>query len=194
VKFFIAMVCLLVAGGSAVFVHGSADTADVSTTRRIAVASDAVTDDVAPLLDGYDVAAAVGFVTAIRGQEIAAYVSAVEAAEAEAAWVAELARQAAAARVQAQAAHPAGRAVTPSSGACGGATNGADRFIGRESGGSSNVYNQQGSGAWGCYQIMPGTWASSCSDLGAHGSAGAGAQAACASRLPLSAWSASGPT
>lgn len=73
-------------------------------------------------------------------------------------------------------------------GTCGGATNGADAYIGRESGGNPDVWNTGGSGAWGCYQIMPGTWAGSCSDLGAHGSADAAAQAACASRLPLSAW------
>jgi hypothetical protein len=75
-------------------------------------------------------------------------------------------------------------------GACGGASNGADRFIGRESGGNPNARNS--SGAWGCYQIMPGTWSSSCSDLGQHGSASTEAQAACASRLPSSSWSASG--
>jgi soluble lytic murein transglycosylase-like protein len=75
-------------------------------------------------------------------------------------------------------------------GACGGASNGADRFIGEESGGNPNARNA--SGAWGCYQIMPGTWASSCSDLGAHGSASTQAQAACASRLPSSSWAASG--
>jgi soluble lytic murein transglycosylase-like protein len=75
-------------------------------------------------------------------------------------------------------------------GACGGATNGADRFIGAESGGNPNARNS--SGAWGCYQIMPGTWRSSCSDLGAHGSASTEAQAACASRLPSSSWTASG--
>lgn len=79
-------------------------------------------------------------------------------------------------------------------GACGGATNGADAFINRESKGNPTIYNTQGSGAWGCYQIMPGTWASSCSDLGQHGSASASVQAACASRLPLSAWASSGPT
>src|SRR5262245_44003221 len=49
------------------------------------------------------------------------------------------------------------------SGACGGATNGADRFIGAESGGNPNARNS--SGAYGCYQIMPGTWRSSCGDL-----------------------------
>jgi hypothetical protein len=75
-------------------------------------------------------------------------------------------------------------------GACGGAANGADRFIGAESGGNPNARNA--SGAWGCYQIMPGTWASSCSDLGQHGSASTQAQAACASRLPSSSWAASG--
>jgi hypothetical protein len=75
-------------------------------------------------------------------------------------------------------------------GACGGATNGADRFIGAESGGNPNARNS--SGAWGCYQIMPGTWRSSCSDLGQHGSAGTDAQAQCASRLPSSSWAATG--
>ena len=75
-------------------------------------------------------------------------------------------------------------------GSCGGATNGADRFIGAESGGNPNARNP--SGAWGCYQIMPGTWSSSCSDLGTHGSASTDAQAQCASRLPSSSWSATG--
>jgi soluble lytic murein transglycosylase-like protein len=76
------------------------------------------------------------------------------------------------------------------SGACGGATNGADRFIGAESGGNPNARNS--SGAWGCYQIMPGTWRGSCSDLGQHGSASTEAQAQCASRLPSSSWAATG--
>jgi len=72
---------------------------------------------------------------------------------------------------------------------CGGATNGADRFIARESGGDPNVWNTAGSGAWGCWQILPSTWADAgCDELGAHGSAGVAAQAACASRLPLGAW------
>lgn len=75
-------------------------------------------------------------------------------------------------------------------GACGGATNGADAYIGRESGGNPNARNA--SGAWGCYQIMPGTWSGSCSDLGQYGSASTSAQAACASRLPSSSWAASG--
>jgi hypothetical protein len=75
-------------------------------------------------------------------------------------------------------------------GSCGGATNGADRFIGAESGGNPNARNP--SGAWGCYQIMPGTWRGSCSDLGQHGSASTDAQAQCASRLPSSSWAASG--
>lgn len=75
-------------------------------------------------------------------------------------------------------------------GSCGGATNGADRFIGAESGGNPNARNS--SGAWGCYQIMPRTWSSSCSDLGSHGSAGTSEQAQCASRLPSSSWAATG--
>ena len=88
---------------------------------------------------------------------------------------------------------PTGRGGSSGSsvgGACGGATNGADAYIGRESGGNPNARNA--SGAWGCYQIMPGTWSSSCSDLGQYGSASTSAQAACASRLPSSAWAASG--
>lgn len=74
-------------------------------------------------------------------------------------------------------------------GVCGGATNGADRYIGRESGGNPNVYNSQGSGAWGCYQLMPEHFrpGGSCSDM-SYGSATPAQQAQCASRLPLSAW------
>lgn len=88
-------------------------------------------------------------------------------------------------------ARPAAQAPTGAvSGACGGATNGADRFIGAESGGNPNARNS--SGAWGCYQIVPGTWQRSCSDLGQHGSASAQAQAQCASRLPSSSWAATG--
>lgn len=74
-----------------------------------------------------------------------------------------------------------------STGACGGATNGADQYIGRESGGDPSAVNQ-GSGAYGCYQIMPSTWASSCSDLGPQSGSSASTQAQCASRLPSSAW------
>lgn len=74
--------------------------------------------------------------------------------------------------------HPAG-----GTGECGGATNGADRFIQRESGGNPYVVNSS-SGAFGCYQIMPYVWDANCRDLG-HDPQG---QAACASRLPLSAW------
>lgn len=91
---------------------------------------------------------------------------------------------------------PVAAAVVPSSlprlgsgsggGGCGGATNGADQFIARESGGNPQVFNP--SGAYGCYQIMPGTWASSCSDLDSYGNASPAVQAECASRLPLSAW------
>jgi len=73
-------------------------------------------------------------------------------------------------------------------GACGGATNGADQFITRESGGNPAISNAGGSGAYGCYQIMPATWASSCSDLGAEVGSSVAIQAECASRLPLSAW------
>jgi hypothetical protein len=71
-------------------------------------------------------------------------------------------------------------------GPCGGATNGADAYIGRESGGDPNARNA--SGAYGCYQIMPGTWSASCSDLGQQSGSSASTQAQCASRLPQSAW------
>jgi hypothetical protein len=144
------------------------------------------------------------YIQAVQLQEIVAFVESVIAeenaravAEAQAAADRAAAAQAAASR---QVTRSAPAPATSSgggggvSGACGGATNGADGFIARESGGNPNVYNAQGSGAWGCYQIMPQTWAGSCSDLGSHGSASVEAQAACASRLPLSSWSASGPT
>jgi hypothetical protein len=74
-------------------------------------------------------------------------------------------------------------------GACGGATNGADVFISRESGGDPGVYNAGGSGAWGCYQLMPEHFATggACSDM-VYGAASPAQQAECASRLPLSAW------
>jgi hypothetical protein len=83
---------------------------------------------------------------------------------------------------------PSGGGSGGSTGVCGGATNGADQFIARESQGNPGIFNTGGSGAYGCYQIMGGTWASSCSDLGAEVGSSAATQAACASRLPLSAW------
>jgi hypothetical protein len=90
---------------------------------------------------------------------------------------------------------PAPRYSTPPTnsggGGCGGATNGADQYIGRETKGSSDPVNQanlQGSGAWGCYQITPSTWAASCGDLGSEIGSSGSTQAACASRLPISAW------
>src|SRR5262245_48831981 len=131
------------------------------------------------------------YVFAVQMDEVATYVQAVRqeeetrAMQAVAAYVSSVRQQQSQARVVAP------QQVTRSSGAtgsCGGATNGADRYIQRESGGNPGIYNTGGSGAWGCYQIMPGTWSSSCRDLGVYGQADAATQAACASRLPLSAW------
>jgi Transglycosylase-like domain len=121
------------------------------------------------------------FFDAVHAQDVDRFFQAVAAAEAE---------KAAAAKSKSAARTGRGGGGGNVGGSCGGATNGADAYIGRESGGNPNARNA--SGAWGCYQIMPGTWASSCSDLGQHGSASTEAQAACASRLPSSAWAASG--
>jgi soluble lytic murein transglycosylase-like protein len=128
------------------------------------------------------------WVEAFQAHQAELFYQAAAAAEAERA-----AEAAAAANAKKKAAAPTGRGGGGGGsvgGACGGATNGADRFIGAESGGNPNARNS--SGAWGCYQIMPGTWQSSCSDLGAHGSASTDAQAQCASRLPSSSWAATG--
>jgi hypothetical protein len=79
----------------------------------------------------------------------------------------------------------------PSSGATVGGACGGSRFdyvIDEESGGNPNARNA--SGAWGCYQIMPATWAGAGCE-GAHGSASVAQQAACADRLSASAWAAS---
>jgi Transglycosylase-like domain len=126
------------------------------------------------------------WVEAFQAHQVELFLQAAAAAEAE--------QAAAAANAKKKPAAPTGRGGggggTSVGGACGGATNGADAYIGRESGGNPNARNA--SGAWGCYQIMPGTWSSSCSDLGSYGSASTSAQAACASRLPSSAWAASG--
>src|SRR5437762_11041779 len=105
------------------------------------------------------------WVEAFNAHQAELFYQAVAAAEAERA-----AEAAAAANARKKAVAPTGRGGGGGSsvgGACGGATNGADRFIGAESGGNPNARNS--SGAWGCYQIMPGTWQSSCSDLGQHG-------------------------
>lgn len=124
-----------------------------------------------------------GDLTAIAREQVADYIAAVERDEL-AAFVASIPPPA----PSFVAPEPVSPQVTSSvGGACGGATNGADQFIARESGGDPNALNP--SGAYGCYQIMPGTWAGAgCDDLGAYGSASPAAQAACASRLSLSAW------
>ena len=110
---------------------------------------------------------------------------------------AEAARAAEVARVQQQqvAQQPAPRvqpsAPAPSGGGAVGACTGfavPDYIIQRESGGNPNISNSGGSGAYGCYQIMPATWASSCRDLGPEIGSSPATQAQCASRLPLSAW------
>ena len=130
------------------------------------------------------------WVEAFQAHQAELFFQAAAAAEAE-----QAAQAAAAANAKKKPAAPTGRGGSSGGGssvggACGGASNGADAYIGRESGGNPNARNA--SGAWGCYQIMPGTWASSCSDLGQHGSASTEAQAQCASRLPSSSWAASG--
>jgi len=130
------------------------------------------------------------WVEAFQAHQAELFFQAAAAAEAE-----QAAQAAAAANAKKKPAAPTGRGGSSGGGssvggACGGASNGADAYIGRESGGNPNARNA--SGAWGCYQIMPGTWSSSCSDLGQHGSASTQAQAQCASRLPSSAWAASG--
>jgi hypothetical protein len=149
-----------------------------------------------------DVLAAITYVAAVERDEVGRYLVAVAAEEAEDA------ARAAAARADAQrqadahtatqsvsgpvsAPSPDSRSFANGSGACGGATNGADQFIGRETRGSADPVNQDnlsGSGAHGCYQITPSTWAASCGDLGGLAGSSAGTQARCASRLPLSAW------
>ena len=133
------------------------------------------------------------WVEGFQARQTELFLQAAAAAEAEQA--AQAAQAAAAANAKKKPAAPTGRGGSTGGGssvggACGGASNGADAYIGRESGGNPNARNA--SGAWGCYQIMPGTWSSSCSDLGQHGSASTQAQAQCASRLPSSAWAASG--
>jgi soluble lytic murein transglycosylase-like protein len=131
------------------------------------------------------------FTEAFNAHQAEMFFQAAAAAEAEKAAEAANAAKAKAAAARTGRGGSSSRTSSGSvSGACGGASNGADAYIGRESGGNPNARNS--SGAWGCYQIMPGTWQSSCSDLGQHGSASTEAQAQCASRLPSSAWAASG--
>lgn len=176
---------------SAASEEGTVHHADV---RRVGVvASPASPPDVVALAALEEDARQVGaYVTAVQRQEVADYIVAVQAAEYAAAQ-ARLAAYLDAIRpppppVQTTRPNPTNLAPQGQvQGVCGGATNGADQFIMRESGGNPNALNP--SGAWGCYQIMPGTWhGAGCDELGAYGSADASTQAACASRLGLSAW------
>lgn len=124
------------------------------------------------------------YVHAVQVDEVGRYLAAVAAEEAE------QARLAAEAQPSGSSAVPAQVPVQAADGVCGGATNGADQFIDRESGGNPGIYNTGGSGAWGCYQLMPEHFAAggTCDDF-VYGAASAEQQAECASRLPLSAWS-----
>lgn len=120
-------------------------------------------------------------------QEVARYLEAAARAEAE--------RAAAAAAANAQRrtiSAPRGGGGAPVSGACtGGPVN--ETVVQNESGGNPNARNP--SGAWGCWQIMPGTW-SSLGCAGTHGSASVDQQRDCANKVFAAqgrgAWEAAG--
>lgn len=119
-------------------------------------------------------ARAVEFVSAVQLNQAVLFVLAAERAALEA-YEAQLARERSAVTSRSSSGGGGGGSCYASQVPAG--------IIDRESKGDPTVWNTEGSGAWGCFQFMPGTWASSCSDLGVHGQASVSAQVACADRV-----------